>query len=246
MRRSLKMITCGLIALAGAIALPNYDAAASRLDLTGAIVDPMSLYGEEIYFDVYRKGDKVGYHRVRFSGSASDLTVQSDFQLRIDVLFITVFRYLYQSEGRWRQGQLERLTASVDDDGKVVAVDVVPSGGRLKVESADKAFMTDSPLFPTSHWNAEVLGQTRVLNTLTGQINDVRIEPRGRETITTERGTVTATRYAYTGALQTEVWYDDAGRWVKMRFNGPDGAEIEYVCRRCQGAGAAKAEKRDG
>jgi hypothetical protein len=43
--------------------------------------------------------------------------------------------------------------------------------------------------------------------------------------------------------LNTEVWYDDLGRWVKMRFNGPDGSAIEYVCRRCQGSDAKKAQQ---
>ena len=49
-----------------------------------------------------------------------------------------------------------------------------------------------------------------------------------------------ATRYAYTGDLDNEVWYDDVGRWVKMRFKGRDGSTIDYVCRRCQGGPAGK------
>ena len=83
-----------------------------------------------------------------------------------------------------------------------------------------------------------MLGQKRVLNTLTGNVNNVTLVAKGREAIATERGDVVATRYAYTGDLvDTEVWYDDAGRWVKLRFMGRDGTPIEYACRRCQGDG---------
>jgi hypothetical protein len=76
---------------------------------------------------------------------------------------------------------------------------------------------------------------------LTGRLDKVRIEPREREPIATERGAVMATRYAYTGALSVEVWYDDAGRWVKLQFTGRDGSTIDYVCRRCQGPGEQRA-----
>jgi geranylgeranyl diphosphate synthase type II len=59
-----------------------------------------------------------------------------------------------------------------------------------------------------------------------------------REYVATERGQVPATYYRYTGDLLAELWYDDDGRWVKMRFKGRDGSMIEYVCRRCQGPDA--------
>jgi hypothetical protein len=61
-----------------------------------------------------------------------------------------------------------------------------------------------------------------------------------REFVDTERGPVMATRYAYHGDLETEVWYDDFGRWVKMRFAGRDGSTIEYVCTLCQGGTVGK------
>ena len=61
--------------------------------------------------------------------------------------------------------------------------------------------------------------------------------------VATERGPVMATRYAYSGELQTEVWYDECGRWVKMRFAGRDGSIIDYVCRQCQGGGARKVQQ---
>ena len=61
--------------------------------------------------------------------------------------------------------------------------------------------------------------------------------------VATERGGIPATHHAYTGDLSTEVWYDDAGRWVKMRFEAQDGSTIDYVCRRCQGGPIKKAQR---
>lgn len=197
--------------------------------------DPMTLYGQEILFDVQRDGDDVGWHSVRFDRDGSRLTVESAFYLQIDMLFLTVFRYDYKSTATWYDGELERLTVRVDDDGEAFDLVAKRDDGRLIVATADEVLSLDVPVYPTNHWNAGVLGEDRVLNTLTGRLNRVEIEALGREAVETERGPIEATRYAYSGDLETEVWYDDADRWVKMRFKGRDGSSIEYLCRRCQG-----------
>jgi hypothetical protein len=233
----------GLIAGFAAAGLPTTGSLASRNQDTGPAADPLSLYGPEILFDVYRKDEKVGFHRVRFSGRDETIDVQSEFNLQIEILYVPVFRYVYRSESRWRQGRLHNLAVTLNDDGERSALDAIRVGDRLRVDHTGGAYTAELPLFPTNHWNAGVLGQDRVLNTLTGRINSVRITPVARETVATERGDVPATRYAYTGELETEVWYDDAGRWVKMRFAGRDGSMIEYVCRRCQGPKNGTAAK---
>jgi hypothetical protein len=205
-------------ALAGMV-LPSSHAIADRGVSPEKIADPLTLYGNEIHFDVYREGDKVGFHSVGFETDGRNLFVRSSFRVEIDVLFFTAYRYLYQSEAKWVEGKLETLKASVDDDGSAFSLSAVRQGKRMNITSTDGGFSADAPLIPTNHWN------------------------RARERVATERGHVTATHYAYTGDLNTEVWYDDLGRWVKMRFLGPDGSAIEYVCRRCQGSDLKKAQQ---
>lgn len=238
-----KIIDLALSVSIASITLAVTDTIAESAEGPKSFESPIQLYGHKILFDVYRKDKRVGFHRVRFSQDAKTLSVESDFQLQLKILYVPVFRYAYRSESLWRMGQLDRLSVTLDDDGKRSSLDATRVGNRIQVDRASGSYMTDAPLFPTNHWNAAVLGQNRVLNTLTGRINSVRIELIVRETVHTERGDVPATRYAYTGDLETEVWYDDAGRWVKMRFAGRDGSPIEYICRRCQGGHNGQALK---
>lgn len=196
-----------------------------------------ALYGPSVIFDVYREGKRVGIHRTGFHAEADGLRVSSLFELKIEFLFITAYRYRYQSDTVWRQGRLAELLATIDDNGEQAYVAAKLEEGGLRVSGTGGSYFIDGPIFPTNHWHAGVLDQNRVLNTLTGRLNAVGITPAGRETVTTENGDVPATRFVYSGDLQNEVWYDDAGRWVKMRFAAEDGSTIEYVCRRCQGGG---------
>ena len=131
----------------------------------------------------------------------------------------------------------------MDDNGEAFRLSADRTSKDLSMRSSVGTNEFQGNLFPTNHWNLNVLHERRVLNTLTGQINRVRIEARKRERVPTERGEIEATRYAYTGDLQTEVWYDDLGRWVKMRFAGRDGTPIDYVCQRCQGPSTKSAVK---
>jgi hypothetical protein len=52
--------------------------------------------------------------------------------------------------------------------------------------------------------------------------------------VVTRSGALRARHYLYAGDLNGEIWFDDQGRWVKLRFRADDGSIIDYVCRRCQ------------
>lgn len=216
---------------------------ASVLVAKHALSDPLRLYGEKIQFDVYRKGVQVGSHTVTFEQVSSGYRVESDFGISIRFLSLEAYRFRYRSEALWRNGGLNWIKASVDENGEDFRFEAVRAGDAMRVQLPDGRTTLPAPIFPTNHWNAEVLTQKRVLNTLTGRPSAVAIVRMGEERVPTENGEVLATRYVYTGDLETEVWYDAAGRWVKMRFEGSDGSIIDYVCRRCQGDPARTAER---
>ncbi|MEQ9490077.1 MAG: DUF6134 family protein [Alphaproteobacteria bacterium] len=197
--------------------------------------DPMRLYGKTIEFDVLRNGEPVGEHVTTFTRDDDILHVDHRFDVTVS-FFIFNFSYLYTAGATWRNCALQTLTARVDDDGEKTEVRAQRTGDTLQIDGPAGSVEADEPVFPTHHWHSGVLKQTRVLNTITGKVAQVSITPVAQEMVETESGPVEATRYAYSGDLETQVWYDGLGRWVKMAFTGTDGSSIEYVCRRCQGA----------
>jgi len=233
----LKTVRLGMAIATGVLMVAPASATTPACNVGDTAPDVLAtLYGDGIHFDVYRKGDRVGHHRVRFDRGDGGLIATSELELRIDVLFLPVFRYAYRSVEIWREGTLKQLTVDLNDNGSSMSIEAGRGANGLTVRTGPISYVTPGQIFPTNHWNSAVVFEQRVLNTLTGRVNEVRIEPRGREHVETERGSVAAKRYEYTGDLSTDVWYDDCGRWVKMRFAGRDGSTIEYVCRRCQGS----------
>lgn len=200
--------------------------------------DPLPLYGQEIVFSVWRSGSEIGRHRVLFARDDGALVVRSLLDLAVKFLGVTVYRYKYAAQEIWRDGSLVRLESSVDDNGKPAAVEAKAERDKLAVTGPEGRALIDAPVLPSTHWDAQVIGADRILNTLDGKLDRIRLVPEGVETVPTGNGPRPATHYVWSGDIKAESWYDAAGHWLKLRFNGKDGTPIEYVCMRCMASAA--------
>jgi len=66
----------------------------------GTALDPSAAYGKKFVFRVLRNGDPVGSHVVSFDRDGDDLIVRNRFELSIEFLFVTAYRYVYESTAR--------------------------------------------------------------------------------------------------------------------------------------------------
>ncbi len=194
-------------------------------------------YGERIEFDVLRNGKPVGEHVTTFRATDDGLRVESRMQLDIRVLFVPVYRFEYASSARWCEGHLVELAATVSDNGDIVETRAARAGDALVVDHGGRTVRAAPDLIPTDHWNPRVLDDSRVLNTLTGNVNAVSIGACAQGSALVAAGAPAGARcYEYSGELQARVWYDAQARWVGLEFEGRDGSDIVYVCRNCAAA----------
>lgn len=200
---------------------------------TGTSPTTPTAYTGDLSFDILRNGTPVGSHIVTFEPNGDGLSVRTKSKIEIDFLFFTAYRFTYSSESRWIGDEMVSLSARTDDDGDVSTVDAKKDGTALRVNGSGGAFEATLPIFPTDHWHKGVIDSTEVLNTITGKIAAVKMVDKGWMRLDLPDGPVNARHYAYTGDLETEVWYDGRGRWVAMRFKARDGSTIRYVCGNC-------------
>lgn len=202
--------------------------------------DPLQLYGDGMKFTVLRDGTPVGSHTVTFNRQGKDLFVDTRFNVEVKFLFMTAYFYRYAATTRWRDGCLIDMRVTIDDDGTPSTVIATADNDALRVSGPNGVVAAPLDIYPTHHWNAEVIGSEAILNTITGRVGQVRIVDHGVELVAINGQMLPARHYAYTGDLNNEVWYDAQGRWVKMRFEGRDGTRIEYRCDSCSRSLAAQ------
>ena len=199
------------------------------------------IYGSKIEFDVLRDGAVVGEHITRFEQTGDQLVVMSSMKVELKLLFMTVYSFNYKAREVWRKDDLQSLNVAVYDDGESKAFSGKKTADEFIITNNGAAYALPAAIYTTNHWNEGVVAQTKVLNTLTGKLNKVTIIPQGLETINVRGGEIEASRYDYTGELRdTSVWYDQAGRWVKLEFKAEDGSTISYKCRNCLESGLPK------
>jgi len=108
---------------------------------------------------------------------------------------------------------------------------VKEDGGKLVVDGDGRQGDEEIDVIPASLWNDDLVKQSTLLNTLDGSSMPVTIANLGTENVDVNGKPVAATHYSVTGKLNRELWYDDEGVLVQVKFNGSDGSEISYVLR---------------
>jgi hypothetical protein len=196
-------------------------------------VDPFRLYGNEIAFDVERDGDVVGRYTINFTRTQQGLLAEAKADVDVSLLFVPVYSLSYHARELWSGGELQSIEAFTNEDGDLVHVQASRDSGGLQVRTNDGAYETPAVL-PISHWNAALLEGGPLLNGMTGEVDKVQVFEQGLDTVSTRNGSLRARHYLYSGDLNGEIWYDEDGRWVKLRFRANDGSMIDYICRKCR------------
>jgi hypothetical protein len=196
---------------------------------------PIDEYDNKIGFDVVRNGEVVGQHVTTFSREGSDLVVESKMDLEITFLSVPIYSFNYRSLEKWSDGVLSHLDVDIKDGADQIKISSLLNAEGLTIIAPSGTFRVRGPIISTNHWNSDVLRQSRVLNTLTGKINQVKLINKGEERIPVKDSYILATRYDYSGELtDTSVWYDSRGSWSKLKFKARDGSNVEYICNTCE------------
>jgi Family of unknown function (DUF6134) len=184
-------------------------------------------------FDVVRQGSVIGHHRFRFTEEAGKLVVDIDVNVKVDVMFVTVYRFLYQAREVWEGDRLVAMTVHANDDGTPHEVEAVLRDGAFAVTHNGTASRVPAGLLPTSLWNPATLKQTVLLGGLRGDVMPTTVTALDKSAVDTPAGRVTVEGYLVDAQpdFKRRVWYSDAGTLLAIGLKGQDGSDVMYRLR---------------
>lgn len=198
-------------------------------------------------YDIFRKGKEIGSHRVCFANVGDEFHVVAETKMKVKVLFVTVYKYLYVSKEVYRNGDLKSISAYVDDNGKEWSTIAERQGDGYYVETDEGNNTITTDFFTTNHWNMNVVNYSTLYNTLTGELNEVNIEPYSPDsgdTVTPEGLRYEQSQvYNVRGELDINTIYGVDGNWLGMYFNHKDDSLIEFRCVDCRNTPSSIPEK---
>ena len=171
-------------------------------------------------YEISRKGKPLGFQTLTFSRSQSgelivDVHIEIDFKLGP----IPLFRYLHDNREVWRDGVSLSMKSKTYNNGENVTADLKLEDGRYVGSGSRFEDNLEAPLLSTSYFNPNFVRQSAFISSQDGRLLPTEIETVGVETLNINDAPVQATRFRLSGKLRIDIWYTDAGRWVKTEFS---------------------------
>jgi hypothetical protein len=184
---------------------------------------------ELLRFQVYLGDKPIGEHSFRIS-QTDDLTrVSSRAAFDVDFLFVNAYRYRHDSREVFRDGCLQEIRSTTDDNGKQYRVEGEATGKQFRIERGDGREQANGCLTTFAYWDPAFLKQKRLLNAQTGKLEPVRVRPKGSDRVQVGGREVPARRYALSAdALSIDLWYNDDLGWVGLASDTGKGGRLLY------------------
>lgn len=178
-------------------------------------------------YTVFRDGSPIGDHSISFTPAGDQLQVDIKTDIAVKIAFVTAFRFEHSSQELWKNGRLQSLTATTNDDGTKHTVTAKADGGTLLV-TADGANASRPPeTLVHNQWNMDNLKAPALLSAFDG--TEYKISSTGPQPDTVDIGnsSVKARKYTVSGDLARTFWFDDQNRLLKVAFESR-GSNVVY------------------
>lgn len=181
-------------------------------------------------FKVLLDNDEIGRQRfeVASNGTRTRIHVQADF--KVTFLLITVYTYHHTNDEIWEGSCLRSIEAETNDNGDRFFVKGRVQDGRLVWRTQAGNRTAESCIKTYAYWNSDWLTGDRLLNSQTGELDQVDIRELGEETIRVH-GTPTPTthRRIITDKFTIDLWYTLSGEWVALQSTTKEGKTLHYT-----------------
>lgn len=189
---------------------------------------PETAYGPTVKYAIFRNDKAVGEHTVEFRHGESGLQVMLESRIVVTILKVPVFKFTYNAEEQWQDGKLLSVATVVVEQGKTKKVSLNIDGAEQTLVDTEGNRTRATLGLTSNHWHPGVLENNTLFNTLTGRANRYTLTEVDNGLLNVGGSKINATHYRYSGELNSDVWYDEQGRWVQLRFSADDGSTIEY------------------
>jgi hypothetical protein len=217
----MKTTRCLLIGTAIALMTPGLGVASTLAQ------DPLT-------FAVSLDDRPIGVHRFRIVDDGATRVVESAASFDVRILRVPVYRYRHSNTETWQNGCLKQLDSETDANGTRYAVDLskTEAGYTISTSTETRNYQTDC-LMSFAYWDQRFLRQNQLLNTQTGELIAVEIQPLGESLRKVANRTLAVEGFrilAESGDIDIQVFYNSADeRWVALESVLENGRILRYV-----------------
>ncbi len=195
------------------------------------LASPVAAADRDWQFEVLLDDRKIGYHNFSVTEDAGRTVLETEAAFDVKLFFITAFKYRHSNTEVWDDGCLESIDARTNSNGKVFEVRGAREADLLSVVSNTGDEELEECVRTFAYWNPDVLEASRLLNSQTGEYEDVVVNEDGHDTVDANGETIDAVRYTLTTkGGDIKLWYSKDGRdWLALEAPAKGGRTIRYT-----------------
>lgn len=181
-------------------------------------------------FKVFLEDKPIGEQVFRLSeeGGRARLLTEATFDVKF--LFFTAYTYRHRNEEIWKDGCLERIESTTDDNGEPFRLLGQAVGDGFAVETAKFAMTLPSCVRSFAYWNLDYLQAPKLLNSQTGEYETVSVRSLGEVSLEMRGAPLRARRYTIEGPkLRIDLWYSLDNDWLALESASKGGRKLRYV-----------------
>jgi hypothetical protein len=171
-------------------------------------------------FTVHVDGKPSGTHELTLT-TAQDGAVAVTAKVDVTVkVFLFTYKYSLRASEVWKDGRLQKLESTCDDNGTTYQVAAWVDGGRLRVRSNGGERAAHAETWTTTYWRQPA--QERVNRTIpildadTGRDVNSQLQYVGPARVMAAGQAVDSHHFRTSGQLQADLWYDGQQRLIRQ------------------------------
>src|SRR5690606_20033072 len=172
----------------------------------------------------------IGTLRIVSTRQGDQRVYDQTLRIAVKIAFVTAYRQESDRKEVWRGARLIAYDAVTDDDGKKSRIVGRAKGDKFIIDGPAGHIVAPGTVYPSNPFDPGIVDAALLMDTASGKLLHVTVTPGAEEKITVAGGPVTARRYAVTGDLQRDLWFDASGKLLQFAFKN-DGALVTFTLR---------------
>lgn len=216
MHRMSRRSALGLMATAGAgVVLP-----------CAAGAEGVALPKAPLRYLVFVDGSRSGTYNVEFVPRAGGFTATSAMSIRVEVAFITAYRYQQDGQEDWHDGRLMGFEYLTNDNGKTALVGGARQGEMLAVTGPKGAVTIPGDALCSGFWNHDIVRARHLVDPQTAELVPLGVQKLGEHAAQIAKHSIRGAAYALDTFLKGTIWFDAHDRLLASSFM-QDGHKVE-------------------
>ncbi|MDH3662129.1 MAG: DUF6134 family protein [Alphaproteobacteria bacterium] len=160
----------------------------------------------------------IGTHVLTFDCEGDDLIVETKVDVKVKVLFITVYEREARYREVWRGDRLIAYEARTDDGGDEYVTTAKIGGDAMIVAGVGGDARVPLDTVSSHPWNIDVVDRPLIFGQRDGRIHKVQADRVKSEMIKIGGKRIEAQKFVVQGGLERELLYGPDGTWLQWRL----------------------------